>query len=87
MKYRYLPVREVIKNSPLGYPYIAYGLQAVLPDGQIAATASDVCCRLEHARELARMCTEHNLEPVHLNDVVQDYLYKLYTVEIEEPDL
>ena len=74
--YRYASVREKRRTSEIG-TYVTYGLRAYERVGkkwQEVAYVSDVCTDGATVRRLARSCTQGNLNPCHLFDVVEDFL-------------
>ncbi len=74
--YRYASVREKRRSSELG-TYVTYGLRAYERVGRKwreAAYISDICVDAVAVRRLARSCTQGNLDPCHLFDVVEDFL-------------
>ncbi|MBQ7929827.1 MAG: hypothetical protein IJ334_02255 [Clostridia bacterium] len=48
-------------------------------DGSSAVlhTISDICDDPERIRELVRQCNENRLDPLHLSDVIDDFLTTL----------
>ena len=75
-RYRYVSVREKKRSIDVG-TYVCYGLRAYRREGnrwQEVAYISDVCADGATVRRLARTCTQGNLDPCHLFDVVEDFL-------------
>ena len=74
--YRYASVREKRRTSEIG-TYVTYGLRAYERVGKKwreVAYVSDVCVDAATVRRLARSCTQGNLDPCHLFDIVEDFL-------------
>ena len=74
--YRYAAVRQVRRLEDVGR-YVTYGLFAYRKQSgvwRVVAGISDVSTERQAVRRLARVCTEGNLDPVHLFDVVEDFL-------------
>ena len=72
VRYRYVPVRETLTSDELG-TYISYGLSVRAVEEEIAFV-SDVTTEYEEIERLADLCTEKALDPLHLEDVLQDFL-------------
>ena len=73
--YRYLAVEQTLISSELGR-YTAFGIaaQKQLPDGwRQIAFVPDVCTNAQQAQRLAQLCTQGQLEPIHLMDVIEDF--------------
>lgn len=74
--YCYFPVRELCHSEELGL-YVTYGLHACRRTERglrAVAYISDVCVDEQAARRLAETCTQGNLDPLHLEDVIEDFL-------------
>lgn len=74
--YRYASVREKRRMPEIG-TYVTYGLRVYERVGKKwheVAYLSDVCVDSAVVRRLARSCTQGNLDPIHLFDVVEDFL-------------
>lgn len=70
----YFPVRESLFSSEIGN-YRAFGIAAVSVSGRgwkQAAFVSDVSVSFLFTAGLALRCTLGQLDPVHLEDVVED---------------
>ena len=70
----YFPVEQLLFSPSLGC-YRAFGLAAVLdaPQGKrCLALVQDVSTQESFVAGLARRCTEEQLEPVHLKNVIED---------------
>lgn len=71
---RYQIVKQALETPELGR-YVSYGIEAVaLPDGRRLAFVSDVSTDPAFAANLAERCTEGQLDPAQLLDVVLDAL-------------
>lgn len=53
--------------------YLTYGL-AVWEDQRLVKTQHDVCVSKQIVENIARMCTDGQLDPVHLMDVILNML-------------
>lgn len=72
VRYRYVPVQQTIESEELG-TYISYGISARTVEEEIFRI-SDVSTDFEKVRRLADLCTERELAPEHLGDVIEDFL-------------
>ena len=72
VRYRYVPVQETLRTDELG-TYVTYGLSVRTEEKEIAFV-SDVCTDFDEVRELASLCTEKELDPDQLPDVIEDFL-------------
>ena len=71
---RYLIVRQELETPELGC-YTSYGIGAFSqPDGARLAFVEDVSTDRDFVAELADRCTQGQLDPAHLLDVVLDAL-------------
>lgn len=64
------PVRELGR-------YTAFGIAAQkrAPDGwRQIAFVPDICTNTQQAQRLAQLCTQGQLEPIHLMDVIEDFV-------------
>ena len=71
-KYRYVPVRETLHSDELG-TYVTYSLSVRTIEEEIAFV-SDITTDYEEIERLADLCTAKELDPIHLEEVVQDFL-------------
>ena len=72
--YQYLPVEERLSSLDLG-EYRSFGIAAFRTCGEQreqVAFASDVSTDEAFAEQLAKRCTDAQLDPVHLKDVALD---------------
>ena len=76
MSYQYTSVSETYGNGRMGC-----GIAVIVhyDDGSSAVlhTISDICDDPERIRELVRQCNENRLDPLHLSDVIDDFLTTL----------
>lgn len=70
--YRYVPVEEHLKDED-GNIYVSYGISARMIDDEIAFV-SDISTDHEKVKRIAELCTERELSPEHLQDVIDDFL-------------
>lgn len=74
--YQYLAVEQTLFNCELGR-YTAFGIAAQkrAPDGwRQIAFVPDICTNTQQAQRLAQLCTQGQLEPIHLMDVIEDFV-------------
>ena len=71
VRYRYIPVEEMLKNEETDY--VSYGISVRSIEEEIAFV-SDISTDLDQVKKLAELCTEQELSPEHLGDVVEDFL-------------
>lgn len=69
--YRYLPFAESLRSDELG-AYRSFGIKAADGDGRGIMSVSDVSLDRDFVAELCRKCTDCGLDPVHLQDVIDD---------------
>ena len=72
VRYKYVPVQETLTTDELG-SYVTYGLSVRAVEEEIAFV-SDVSTVYEEIERLADICSAKQLDPVHLEEVVQDFL-------------
>ena len=77
-RYLYETVRQELRTDELGR-YVTYGIRVSL-DGRQLELVSDVTTDERAAQRLANLCTSEQLDPIHLNDVIEDLLVDLKTV-------
>ena len=70
--YLYLPVKEQLFHPDIG-AYTSFGLAAFLAVQQLAFI-SDVSTDLALVQDLSQSCTDGQLEPIHLQDVILNSL-------------
>lgn len=71
-KYRYIPIRETLSSDELG-TYITYSLSVRTLEEEITFV-SDVTTDFEEIERLADLCTLKELDPIHLKEIIQDFL-------------
>ena len=74
-KYRYLVQRQILKND-VGEEYAAYGITVMSGKREIASIP-DISTNYEDIRLLAESCTRNRLDPIHINDVIEDFLSEI----------
>ncbi len=71
--YRYVPVQQTLTSEELG-TYSTFGIQVLLAEETVLDLVSDVSTDLAEVQRLADLCTEQQLHPEHLREVVEDFL-------------
>ena len=71
MKISYKPVKSVITD---GADNITYGISVLDSSGVTLRTVSDIFDNISDADNFAKLCTELELSPEHLDDVIDDVL-------------
>lgn len=71
VRYRYVPVQETVTNE-LG-TYVTYGISVRTVEEEIAFV-SDVSTDRDELQAFAERCTQQQLDPLHLPDVIEDFL-------------
>lgn len=69
--FRYVPIKESLYSDELG-SYISFGIKAVDLLGRDVTSVSDVSTNEAFITELCNLCTQEQLLPVHLLDVIED---------------
>lgn len=72
VRYTYSAVQEILETEE-NEKYVSYGISVKAVDDEIAFV-SDVSTELEEVQRLAELCTEQELAPEHLCDVIEDFL-------------
>ena len=75
MEFKYCVVKE--KYLTETKEYVSFGIAAVeIYDGiyHIITTVHNCCSNIDIASELVEKCNRLKLSPVHLNDIVMDFL-------------
>ena len=70
MLFRYIPQQEELKSDELG-TYTTYGVKVFENESEVKYI-SDVSLDKHFVSELCRKCTEGQLEPIHLMDIIED---------------
>ena len=73
----YTVLSQVLKNDE-GEEYLAYGITVMSGDKEIVSV-SDVSTNYEDMRLLAETCTRKELDPIHIKDVIEDFLSEIPT--------
>lgn len=69
--YRYVPVRQAIRSEELGN-YATYGISVQKAEREIALI-SDVTTEYSQIKRLTDLCTQNQLDPDHLDEVLEDF--------------
>ncbi len=69
---QYIMVEERLNHPNLG-EYLSFGI-AALKNGEQIILVSDISTNKNDVLKLAERCSKEKLSPVHLYDVVEDYL-------------
>ena len=72
VRYRYVPIQQTLLSED-NDAYVTYGISVRTVEDEIAFV-SDVSTEFEEVQRLAALCTEQELDPLHLMDVVEDFL-------------
>ena len=72
MKTIYRSQQNIISDS--GLQAITYGIAVTDENGIPLRTVSDIFGNISDADKFAKLCTELELSPEHLDDVIQDVL-------------
>ena len=70
--YKYITIKEIFENPEIG-TYTSYGLKAMLGEEEIISI-SDISLDKAFVDSLASSCTDLQLDPIHLLEVVEDAL-------------
>ena len=74
-QYRYVPVQETITTEE-NEVRVTYGISVRTVEEEIAFVR-DVSTELEEIQALTDLCTEKQLAPIQLPDVIEDFLAEL----------
>ena len=77
-RYVYEAIQQTLTTDELG-TYVTYGIRASSEETQLAFV-SDVSTDESAVRHLAERCTEQQLDPVHLENVIEDFLEEVAMV-------
>ena len=73
--YRYEPVKEKYYSADIG-EYTSYGIRvSEIPSGREVKYFSDVSTDIKRIEKLCALATGGLLSPMHLLDVIEDYIY------------
>ncbi len=73
MLFRYLPFKETLYSNETG-GYTSFGIKAIDENGLEVLSMSDVSLDPNFVSKLCFLCTELDLSPIHLMDVIEDHL-------------
>ena len=71
-RYQYVPVQETLTSDELG-TYVTYSVSVQTVSEEIAFVR-DVSTDFDEIVQLTERCTEQQLDPVHLDDLIEDFL-------------
>lgn len=71
-RYRYVPIQETLTTDELG-TYVTYSVSVQTVSEEIAFIR-DVSTDYEDVLRLTELCTEKHLDPLHLPDIIDDFL-------------
>ena len=70
MKYEYACIEQHLYHEDIGY-YTTYGIVLA---SDTSVKVDDVSCNRAFVKQLVSLLNEHQAEPVHLLDIVEDFL-------------
>lgn len=79
--YRYVPIQQTMTSEDHG-TYSTFGIQVLLVEETVLDTFSDVSIELAEVQRLCEICTERQLHPEHIRDVVDDFLNDPHPVHV-----
>ena len=71
-RYQYIPVQETLTSDELG-TYVTYSI-SVRTVSEEVAFVRDLSTEFEEIEHFTDLCTKKQLNPEHLDDVIQDFL-------------
>lgn len=71
-RYQYIPVQETLTSDELG-TYVTYSI-SVRTVSEKVAFIRDLSTKFEEIEHFTDLCTEKQLDPEHLDDIIQDFL-------------
>ena len=71
-KYHYVPVQETLSSDELG-TYVTFSLSVRTVEEEIYFI-SDITTDCEKIKHLADLCTNKELDPIQLKDVIEDFI-------------
>lgn len=71
--YQYLTIRQTLLSNELGI-YKTFGINVVNRTGETVFTIPDVSPSREFAENLCRICYENQLSPIHLINIIEDFI-------------
>lgn len=72
VRYRYVPIQQTLKSDELG-TYVTHGISVRTVEEEVTFI-SDLSTDFEAVQRLADLCTEQELDPTQLDDVIEDFL-------------
>ena len=74
-RYTYEVIREELHSDELG-DYVTYGIQ-MSAENNVLKMISDVSTNREYVKELVQRCNSEQLDPIHIDDVVSDFIQEV----------
>ena len=71
-RFKYKTVREKLNSDELG-SYVTYGI-IIYKNKELLKYISDVSTIKRDVQDLVRRCNEEQLDPIHIEEVISDYL-------------
>ena len=68
---RYLVIESSVEID--GANYISYGIGCEIA-GELSFAVEDLCLSKARVENLVDLCNKLNLDPIHIDDVVEDFL-------------
>ena len=69
----YKAIRETLTHPEIGR-YVSYGIAGYGDDGQLRCLVPDVCPDAGEGAAFAAQCTQEQVEPMQLMDVIEDHI-------------
>lgn len=69
--FRYISYKEVLYSDEFGY-YVTFGIRVIDSERGEICSVSDVSLDKEFVNRLCFDCTDGQLDPIHLMDVIED---------------
>ncbi len=79
MQYTYRLRQDTLQDE-IGRVQVVYGVEALDPDGKVHCAFPDIFFDREKALSFVRICNEQDVDPIHLQDLVEDALTEQYQV-------
>lgn len=74
-QYVYTTVKDDCKSD--GFEYVGYGICVTDLLSHTCFTIHDISVRGEEIERLAKKCNELQLDPIHIEDVIEDFLFAI----------
>jgi len=78
LKIRYGLIEETyyrcVSKSRVSYGIAVYADEALDEAATVIVSVNDVCCDKQQMLNLIQQCNSLELSPIHLNDVIEDFL-------------